>query len=429
MNLLMMGASVGIRLALSMLTFAVMARALGPAEFGSAMTALAVSGVGALLGNFGLSTFALREMARRPDAVRDVAAEIVAARIVLFLAAFVALSLSLPFLPRALSVPLALFLAAQFAEGLLDVLYVSLRASSRFSTETRLSGILSIGQFAVIAAGSHLQPTAGGAATAYAVSRVISLFIVGYPYLKEVSTVCSSMRAGLRRIEECVAYAIDYALQGLFGQIDSIVLNIYLGNVAVGIYQAGMRLMTGGLQAATVLGNVYIPALSRTSDRALLDQDTVRKSQAAFQLCAALGGSAFILLPASVPMAIFGAGYAGLADLLPLFGLLLAIRLQASAWGMLLTVLGASRWRSYTIFLHWVIALVLAAYLVPQFGSAGWLAALVAANVALSASYLYRLVAHGGTNRVPRSLSLSGTALMAALLSILLLTRYAVRYT
>jgi O-antigen/teichoic acid export membrane protein len=217
-------------------------------------------------------------------------------------------------------------------------------------------------------------------------------------------------RRGLARLRAARAYAADYGLQALFGQVDSIVLAFYFGPAAVGVYQAGMRLFLGASQAASVLGNVAIPKLSSMRAQGLDTAKEARRVQLAFVLVGALGGLALALLPPGIVVAMFGPAYLEMTNLLPWLGALFLVRLSAAAWGLLLTVSGRQSLRACLTAAHWVVIGAVAFLVLPSTGVVGWIAALLAGNVALFITYALML-------RRTTGASVQGLPLFASLAS------------
>ena len=82
-NLFSMGVSTGVRLAFGMLSFVVMARALGPTEFGQMMIWLSICTLLALIANFGLAPYLLREIGIAPRNSNALMGEVLTAKLLL----------------------------------------------------------------------------------------------------------------------------------------------------------------------------------------------------------------------------------------------------------------------------------------------------------------------------------------------------------
>lgn len=407
-----MGATTGVRLIFGLVTFAVMARWLGPADFGRLMTALAASVMAGMVASFGLAIYGLREIgAATQDQARTIMAELLCAKLMLLALVATVAVLALPLLPAPWPALVALTLLAQLFDAVTDLLNVGFRATGRFAAETRIATTSALLQFALVTGTLLLMPHLLAAAAAYCVARGLVLWLTWRGQREYFAGLRPApWRRGVARLRAARAYAADYGLQSLFGQIDSIVLAFYFGPAAVGVYQAGMRLFQGAAQAASVLGNVAIPKLSGMRAQGLDSTKTRTRVQLAFVLVGAVGGLSMALVPASLIGMALGDGYLGLAQLLPWFGLLFMVRLCAAGWGLLLTVDGKQPLRAGLTAAHWVVVAAVALTVLPAAGVIGWLAALLAGNMAL-------VVAYGLALRHSQSTGLRSFPLLASLAS------------
>lgn len=388
-NLGFMGASTAVRLALGLLTFGVMARALGPAGFGQVMTALAISVLAGLVANFGLSTYVLREMgAAAQDEARRIMSEVLTAKLCLVLGLGLAAAIVLPWVQARWQPLLALMLLAQVFDAVTDLLNVGFRATGRYASETRIATASALVQCGLVAGALLLWPTPLAAAAAYCAARGAVLVMTGLGQRRYFAGLKPApWRLGLARLRAARAYAMDFGLQALFGQVDSVVLAATFGTAAVGAYQAGMRLFLGGAQAASVLGNVAIPKLSSLKAKGLPTAHTVARVQLAFLIVGSVGGLLLALVPAAWVTYALGDAFQSLVNLLPWFGLLFLVRFSAASWGLLLTVEGRQDARAVATLFHWILVGAVALLLLPEANVEGWLIALTVGNAGLAIIY------------------------------------------
>lgn len=393
-NLALMGASTAMRLGFGMLTFVVMARVLGPAQFGVLMLWLSVATLLALIANYGLTPYVLREIGAAPERAPHVMAEVLSAKLLLTAAIALLALVSLPFLDASSRAVFLLVLGAQLADALTEFLNVGFRATNRFGYETRIASVAVVLQFGIVAVLLWWQATPLMAAIAFLISRLAVLLVTWLAqrrFFSSLRPVAPSL--AWARLRATRAYAVDFSLQSLLGQIDSLVLNHFAGAAAVGLYQAGMRLFNGGAQAAGVLANVFLPraaAAAELSDGGIGLRRESSRVQWAFVGFGLLFGLTLCGLAEPLVRLLFGPQYLGLVGVLPWFGLLFFVRFFASSWGVLLTSAGAQRFRAWMNAAHWLFIGVLATALVPLFGVVGWLLALTAGNALLACAYVWR---------------------------------------
>lgn len=382
------------RLGFGMLTFVVMARVLGPAQFGVVMLWLSVATLLALVANYGLTPYLLREIGAAPDRASQVMAEVLSAKLLLTLAILVAAAAALPWLEGSVRAVFLLLLCAQLADALTEFLNVGFRATNRFGDETRIASLAVLLQFAIVTLLLWLWPTPLVAAIAFMLSRMAVLLLTWVAqrrYFAELRPAAPAL--AWARIRTTRSYAVDFGLQSLLGQVDSIVLNHFVGTAAVGLYQAGMRLFNGGAQAAGVLANVFLPraaAAAGAQDDGLSLRRESSRVQWAFVGFGLGFGLALCGLAEPLVHLLFGAEYLGLVEVMPWFGLLFFVRFFASSWGVLLTSAGAQRFRAAMNAVHWALIAALSVVLVPRLGLTGWLLSLAAGNALLAAAYVWR---------------------------------------
>lgn len=393
-NLALMGTSTAMRLGFGMLTFVVMARMLGPAQFGVVMLWLSAATLLALVANYGLTPYVLREIGAAPARAGQVMGEVLSAKLLLTLAVGLVALLGLPLLQAESRGVFMLLLGAQLADALTEFLNVGFRATNRFGQETRIALLAVLLQFAIVTLLLLWRATPLAAAAAFLASRAAVLFVTWLAqrrYFAELRP--ASPAAAWARIRATRAYAVDFGLQNLLGQVDSVALNHFVGPAAVGLYQAGMRLFNGGAQAASVLANVFLPraaAAAEVSDQGASLRRESSRVQWAFVSFGLFFGLALCCMADPLVRLLFGPQYLALAAVLPWFGLLFFVRFFASSWGVLLTSAGAQRFRAAMNAIHWTLIALLSVLLVPAFGLIGWLLCLTVGNAFLGVSYVWR---------------------------------------
>lgn len=391
-NVALMGASTLARLGFGMVTFVVMARMLGPEAFGQVMLWLSAATLLSLLANFGHTPYLLKEIGAKPSEAGPFIAEVLMVRGVLSLVVLVGASIVVAAIFGLQScVLLFLLLTAVLVDGMTEVFNVGFRATDRFAAETRLATLIAGLQFAIVVTGLCIEASAPVAALGFCVSRCLALLMVASAqrsYLGLLGRI--TIGRVVSKLRATFSYGSDFALQSLFGQIDSVVLNSFLGAAAVGVFQAGMRLFTGGAQAASVLANVFLPrAAAASSDSERFRQESVRVQWAfvlvglAFGLCLATGSGLIVTF-------LYGEQYEALKTVLPWLGFLFFVRFFAASWGVVLTSVGAQSFRAWMNVAQWLLVMGVALWSVPQMGVVGWVCALIAGNLFLSITYLLR---------------------------------------
>jgi O-antigen/teichoic acid export membrane protein len=390
-NILLMGFSTAVRLAFGMLTFVVMARLLGPEPFGTVMIWLSIATLLSLVANFGLTPYLLREIATAPERTQRIMREVLSAKLLLSAVVLFASVCALPFIPASSRTVFLLLLGALLADSLTEFLNVGFRASNRFAGETRLATVAAALQFAIVSVAVWITPDELAAAAGFILSRLLVLVITWSAQRRYFATLKpGNLAVGVERIRETLGYAVDFGMQSLFGQIDSLVLNHFVGPASVGVYQAGMRLFAGGAQAASVLANVFLPRAAAAAKSSVTFERETRSVQFAFLSVGLCFGLALTVFSRQIADVFFGSRFNALDAILPWFGILFFVRFFASSWGVVLTGAGLQNFRAWMNAMQWAVVLSLSWRWIPQFGIVGWLMALVSGNLLLGVAYFAR---------------------------------------
>lgn len=387
-DLAFMGTSTLVRLVFGLLTFAIMARLLGPNEFGVLMFWLSVATLLSLVANYGFTPYVLREIGADRSSANTVMGEVLSAKMLVCSVLLVGSLLAMPFISGAARAVFLLMTLAMLVDSITDFLNVGYRATNRFSSETRIATIASISQFFIVAGAIWYRSEILIAASAFFASRILVLLITWADQAQYFASLRPSpVPQALGRLKAAFSYAYDFGLQSLIGQVDSLVLNHFVGPVAVGLHQAGMRIFLGGGQIANVLGNVFIPKLSGLQNDPISFNAQAHKLQTAFLASGAAFGLTLAIAAQPIVHLLYGQAYLALAPMMPWFGLLFFVRFFAAAYGVLLTSTGKQSLRAKANLFHWATILLSALWLVPALGNIGWILALTLGNVFLAAIY------------------------------------------
>lgn len=388
-----MGTSTAIRLGCGMLTFVVMARMLGPELFGLIMFWLSVSTLVTMVANFGLTPYLLREMGANPSQANIVMNQVFAVKLLLSGLVLAGCLISLLWVAEDQRLVFLFILFALLFDSITEFLNVGFRATNRFSVETRIASVTAALQFVIISISLYIWKSVNVAAFSFMLSRVITMVLTWTGQRNYFTKLRpSNINETMTCVKKTLAYAIDYFFQSLFGQIDSLVLNFYLGAAAVGIYQAGMRVFMGGAQAAPVLANVFLPKASAValSDNQREFAKEVKNIQLVFILFGLFFGLSLAALSYYIVHYLFGSSFLSLEAILPWLGLLFFIRFFASAWGMVLTAAGFQKYRTILNGVQWAVCLLLVLKIVPLYGTIGWIFCVCIGQFILGAGYFIK---------------------------------------
>jgi O-antigen/teichoic acid export membrane protein len=316
---------------------------------------------------------------------------------------------------------LAILFVDAVANSFLLRLNVPLRAHRRFDEEARIAALGNIMVFAGVATAVLLGAGPLAAAGVMASGRAISLLFAWSAYRRLLGCAPDavlerqSMRSSLWK---GLPFGVHATVGTLNMQVDTLMVQHYLGAGSVGLYQAGMRILLGSLLVADALNGVYLSAMARTShDRVALTRLGERMTRQLLTVGLFGFGCMLIAGPWAVRL-LFGGRYDAIAPLLPLFGLLAFIRYGGVSYGTLLTLADRQAVRVAAVCGVMVLSLAMNALLIPRFGLTGAVSASIIGHLVLYGVYVHAARKDVGDYLIDRR---SGVLLCLASAIVLLL--------
>lgn len=380
--------STGVRLLASLVLFVVLAHAWGPAVFGVFMYPYAVAAVLVRIADYGFTLQVARDVGRSPERAHEIVGRALGAKLVLLVPTLATSAVVAARLPEGHAyLPLLALLVADALVGSFALfLNIPLRALGRFDREATVATTANLAYF-----GATIAAVAAGAgpvavAAVFLLSRLAFLALAWRGYAQvtggrprvilDRASLAGTLRTGF-------PFAVHTIVGTLNLQSDTLMIQHFMGAPAVGLYQAGMRILFGALLVGDALHNVFFASLARAAhDPRELGRQATRMTRhlvALGVLCFAclLGGGRLLVA------LLFARQFAALGDLVPLFGLLVLVRYSGLAYGAVLTL--AERQGVRVLAACGVLALNLAldVVLIPRFGLRGALAAAAASDLTL----------------------------------------------
>lgn len=343
-KVMMLAATAG-RMGVGLLTFIILARFLGPENFGVIATALAYATFFCVVTDYGLAISALRNASAQPAEAATVVSDALSTKLVLtFVATIIGAALLIAIVPASRLGIFALIFFGASAYSYGDLAMVALRAHRRFGVEAAI--VLGTSVLMLIISGGIAAATRSleWSALAFAVSRALYLVITLMVLRREKLTIF--LRLAPEHIKRTLigssGFALDSILTALSSQVDMLLFGAMLTAHDIGIYQAGARLCQAIIPVAVVLSTVYMPALSAAAingDNAGFRRASSRLALE-FTVLAVVSGMAFAFLGPLVTHLLYGTRYDALIPLWPGFGAFVMLRFASAAYGIQLAALG-----------------------------------------------------------------------------------------
>ena len=386
------------RLLTSVVVFIVMARVWGADVFGVFAYPLAIATVAVMVVDYGFGLQVVRSIGTRPDAVEQVMLRSVAAKCLLSLLVAGGALVATPWLAddRGTLALTWLLLVSSLLTSFALLLNLPFRGLGRFADETKVVVLASVIHFAVV-----VVAVAAGAgpllvAICFVLSRACYLLLSLSAYRRLVARFDWRRLdgwSGLAMLRDGLPYGVFVAMGTLYFQIDTLLVQHYLGSRDVGLFQAGVRLLMGALILPEVICNVYLPAISGVAGRNVAETARLGERMTRHLLMLGVIGLAVFWLGSRwIVSGLYGADYASVVPLLPAFGVVLLLRFVASSYGLLLTVGDRQLVRTAVVSAAFVVSLAVNVLLIPRYGLRGAVLASVVTHAFLLSAYLWFVV-------------------------------------
>lgn len=405
--------------------FVIMARVLGPHDFGTVVYAFTLASIFVLLVDYGFSQQLLRDVGAAPETIHQLMGRVLVAKVVLSIAMLILCAIYLLLFPKdqTTEIVFLLLLLSSILASFSEFLNVGFRGIGQFKRETNIATIGAAIHFALLTAILLIRADVIWVSYAFIISRVIYLFISWHAYKKHIGIIQieKDKRLVVQTIKAGFPYAADAGFTNFFQQVDTIIVNHYLGLAGVGLYQAATKWLQGAMQFAPVLANVYLPTLSGNTENHKVNNSYAQKLNIQMLVIGVSGWAFFTFAGSHLSNLVYGEKYQEISTLWPYVGLLMLTRYIAASQGVILVAYGKQKIRVFVQVVSLSVFLVSSVFLIQHFGLEGALMALVLTFMATFFIYTYNIVKFKfptGFNRL--TLAFSAVIFIVALLLIYL---------
>lgn len=344
-NHLYMAASVLIRMVVGLLVFTLLARGLGPGEYGVVATVFSYATLASLLTDFGLTSKTLRDIGEDRARGGEILNSSLSVKIYLTLIVMAVGAVVLFLMPGTATIRLSsgLFGSAILIGTIGDMALVAFRGMGRYSRETWMTSWVSTIHLLVVGSVSMLSGNILFVSAAFIISRLVYSVIAissAEKLFPEHALRPESLRNVWMSVRGAWGWAVDSGLGYLTSQIDGILVAALFGLHAAGIYQSGSRFIQAALGLVVILAAVHIPKLARTSKDSVSIGKDERRMMAEFLGAGVLLAGIFWLGGPLITRFLLGAAYKEVNSLWFSFAVFVLLRYLAAALGTSLTARG-----------------------------------------------------------------------------------------
>ena len=387
-----------ITMALGFVTHAILARAVGPADYGILGFAVAIMSYFGIAASLGTDTWAAREIASRRSDVRGIAATILSLRLLLSVLSITGVVVFLLiWRPETLVVQIVLIQAVSLivAALTLDFAFQGLERLDAVARRQVLSAVIALGG---IAAALNLGNGIVAAAAVFQIAALVSALVMLWEFSRAAGVPrleLSALTEWRRTLREATPLAITVVVVNVYLYIDIVMLGFLRPGAEVGHYVAATRVLTIGLIAASILRTAILPVLSRLqsspTERYEIGSHHARIVATAGGL-SAVGG--FVLAPEILEI-IFGAEFRGAATALRILMVGLLFMNAVEVFHTQLVAWRLQTQQMWIMIAGAILNIVLNLFLIPRYGMEGAAAATFASTLLILALAALTLARHG----------------------------------
>lgn len=343
-NLLAVGGATGSRLVGILLLYALLARMLGPAKFGEFTYWYTIGIVLGALSDYGFGQqILIRLSADTTERIKEEGERVLVAKLILVFG-FFAVALIVAILDqneRGNIFWIAPLLLACACATLVDFFGVMLRARGRYQNEALRSFMATFVASVGAAISGYLTDSLFVVCFVMLAIRIPVLYFQYFAAKEAVGFETNyktlfNLRGASKTLNNGVKFAVDGGAVQLLTNIDVLIAKYILSSEAAGIYMAGSRLVQAALAGVPVLSNVFIPSL--VAENKSGNNKTPRLMLVVIGVVGLLALVVFWIGAGFIPVMLFGESFASLSNIMPMFGLIVALRYLSSIDGFRLII-------------------------------------------------------------------------------------------
>lgn len=405
------------------LLFVVLSRVFGQQGIGQYSFAIALTGFFAVFADFGLYNLSVKEMSRHTGVLGEYYGRIFSLRLILSVAVLLVLLFALPFLPfpRETRLIITLIGAYQVIYTLVDGFATVFVARE----DMHLAGLLEFSLRMVIAlAGIAVVMAGGSLVMALAMFPAVTCGYVLVAY-GVVARKYGSPRLAMswsyltRTLREAMPYALYESLRQLSTRVDVVLLGLFLGTAAAGVYNAAYRVVFFLMILAYFTGLTLFPLASRLYVTSRKELETLyHKSLNLIVLVALPAASGIWLVAPDLIDLIYGEAFAESATVLRYLAWLVFLAFLKSVMGILLISCDRQVERTKGQWTAACVNILGNVLLIPTIGVKGAAIAVLISETLLVILFAVRLRTVFGWPRIGSRLAMSCMATMSFFLPL-----------
>lgn len=366
----------GLRFFSNAVLFIIIARVIGAEEFGRFAFAITFAGIFLVIVDYGFCLQIVKDIAVMPDDVLKLSSDILNAKLLLSLIStvvMVAIINSLNYPTETILIVYILWLSFVFYS--FGLFFNSIfRGMNKFQYEAYPTIVLNVIQFILVLLLLYFEFKTFSIALAYLAARTVYFFYSLFLVKKHIGrfTFFFDAKQGVTALKNSLAFGMHTILAALYFQIDTVFLSYFSGDIAVGYYQAAMRIVLASMVIFDIISGSYFPLVARDFRSEKNGHNKILYSFNKYLILTGGSVAVGLFLYADILIeSLYGSSYRASTIPLQLLSVVVFLRFAGGAYGAVITVSDNQNMRAMSVGASLVVNILLNCMLIPLYGAEG----------------------------------------------------------
>ena len=382
-----------IRLVTNFLIFIGIARLYGPVSLGQFSISFAVANLCLVLADFGFDVLLTTEVAQNQNNAKTIIQKYFTLKLVFVTISALVMAVIPAFKSFSETSTFLIFLLVPYVvfTSFTNFVYAIFRGFEKFDNETKISfynnAILLILMFVAGLLDANISYLILMFVLAKFIGAVLCITklnsLIGY------GVFTLNLEGWKKTAGQVLIFGFHYLFGNLFFKLDTILIGIWIGDEATGIYQSSFRIILLLLLIPDILRSSVLPVASRLFSSDLSKWEQINKLVGKILLYMSIPMTLFVFVFSEIIIS-FAYGielYAAAVPILQMLSVLIIIRFYAEPYGLMITTSNRQHIRMIIAFIATLLSFVLNYFLIPLYGLSGAAYAAVLVNLIVACLY------------------------------------------
>lgn len=383
-----------IRLITNVIIFVGIARLYGPTEYGQFSIAYTLAVICIVIADFGFDVLLTTEVAKNRNNVEQIGKRFFSMKLI-----FTGVSASIMFLipsfqafsseSRNLIYILIFYMVFTTFTNFFNAIF---RGFEKFEYETKISFVTNVLLLTLLTVFGLFKVGLVYLMVIFVFARLLGVLLsaLSAKRLIGVNILVLDFADWKNTVNKVLVFGLHFLFGNLYFQIDTILLGIWQGDHAVGVYQSAFKIMLLLLLIPEIIVSTLLPPLSRIfSDNFNLWNNTNRLLYKALFFSSIPIFLGLFFFAEQIIKIVFGSNhFIEAIPILKIFSLIVLIRFSVEPFAFMLTTSNRQKVRMYIVIIATIVGLILNSFIIPLYGiyGAAWVS--LGVNIMVGAGYI-----------------------------------------